>query len=124
MKAQTILKNFGVKIDVWSITSFNELYRDGIKSDRALRLNQESNKSYVQECFEQSLPTIAVSEYQRSYADQIRKWVNGEYVVLGTVGLGRSYTREKLRDFFEISTEHLIINALYLLGKIVKQENL
>ena len=50
LKAQTILKNFGVKIDVWSITSFNELYRDGIKSDRALRLNQESNKSYVQEC--------------------------------------------------------------------------
>ena len=61
--------------------------------------------------------TIAVSEYQRNYSNQIREWVNGKFVVLGTDGYGRSDTREKLRDFFEISTEHLVINALMLVGK-------
>ena len=117
LKAQTVLDSYGVKVDVWSITSFNELYRDGIKTERGNRLNNEKNKAYVEECFGSKLATIAVSEYQRSYGEQIRKWVNGDYVVLGTDGFGRSDTRQKLRDFFEISTEHLVINALIMLGK-------
>ena len=68
------------------------------------------------------MPTIAVSEYQRNYSNQIREWINGKYVVLGTDGFGRSDTRENLRNFFEISAEHLVINALILVGK-AKQAN-
>ena len=92
--AQAILKRFGVEIDVWSITSFNELYREGIYVERANQLHNERKSSYVEECFSQDLPTLAVSEYQRAYADQIRRWIKGDYVVLGTDGYGRSDTRE------------------------------
>ena len=63
------------------------------------------------------MPTIAVSEYQKAFPNQIREWVNGEYKILGTDGFGRSDTREELRDFFEISKEHIVLNSLLLLGK-------
>ena len=76
--------------------------------------------SYVEECFKNNLPTVAVSEYQRSYANQIRQWVNGSYVTLGTDGFGRSDTREKLREFFEIDQDYIVINCL----KILKKEDL
>ena len=58
------------------------------------------------------MPTVAVSEYQKLYSEQIRKWVNGSYICLGTDGFGRSDTREKLREFFEIDSNHIAYNAL------------
>lgn len=116
------LKKMNICTELWSITSFNELYRGGISSERARRLHQSNSRSHVEKCFEESMPTIAVSEYQRSYANQIREWVNGKYVVLGTDGYGRSDTREKLRDFFEISKEHIILNALLVLKKNTEAE--
>ena len=81
-----------------------------------------SNKkeSYVEECFGIPIPTIAVSDYQKLYAEQIRKWVKGDYVCLGTDGFGRSDTREKLRSFFEIDAKHIVFNALKVL-KMDKQ---
>lgn len=63
------------------------------------------------------MPTIAVSEYQRNYSNQIREWINGKFIALGTDGYGRSDSRKNLRNFFEISAEHLVINALTLVGK-------
>ena len=117
LEAKDILEEFGVTVDVWSITSFNELYREGIEFDREKQLLGNAKKSYVEKCFQSNLPTISVSEYQRSYGDQIRKWINGEYLSLGTDGFGRSDTREKLRDHFEISTKHLVINGLKMTGK-------
>ena len=66
------------------------------------------------------MTTLAVSEYQKLYAEQIRKWVKGEYVCLGTDGFGRSDTREKLRSFFEIDAKHIVFNALKVL-KMDKQ---
>ena len=117
LEAQQTLKKYSIKAEIWSVTSFNELYRDGIRAERVNRLFQKSDKSYAEQCFGQNIPTIAVSEYQRSYAEQIRQWVNGDYLVLGTDGFGRSDTRKKLRSFFEISSEHLIINTLNMLGK-------
>ena len=62
------------------------------------------------------MPTVAVSEYQKLYAEQIRKWVNGKYICLGTDGFGRSDTREKLREFFEIDSNHIAYNALLVCG--------
>ena len=68
------------------------------------------------------MPTVAVSEYQRTYTEQIRKWVNGNYTCLGTDGFGRSDTRDKLRSFFEINKEHIVYTILISLNKIKQAE--
>ena len=117
LEAEKVLKDYGINADIWSITSFNELYREGIEIERENRLNSTSKKSYVEICFSDEIPTIAVSEYQKAYPNQIREWINGEYKVLGTDGFGRSDTREELRNFFEISKEHIVLNSLLLHGK-------
>ena len=117
LQAQEELSKMGIQSEVWSITSFNELYKGGIKAERLNLTQSKDEKSYVEKCFNGTMPTIAVSEYQRSYANQIRKWVGGEFLVLGTDGYGRSDTRDELRKFFEIDKNNLVINALHLLGK-------
>ncbi len=111
LEASEKLLEIGIKADVWSITSFNELARGGIISDQDQK-NGLKSESYVEQCFKDLLPTVAVSEYQKLYAEQIRKWVNGKYICLGTDGFGRSDTREKLREFFEIDSNHIAYNAL------------
>jgi len=115
IEAAEKLLDFGVKTDIWSITSFNELARGGLVSDQQNAIENES-KSYVESCFANAMPTIAVSEYQKLYSEQIRKWVNGNYICLGTDGFGRSDTREKLREFFEIDANHIAYNALIACG--------
>ena len=115
IEAAEKLLDFGIKADIWSITSFNELARGGIVSDQQNMIGNE-DISYVESCFGTSMPTVAVSEYQKLYAEQIRKWVNGNYVCLGTDGFGRSDTREKLREFFEIDENHIAYNALIACG--------
>ena len=115
LEAAEKLLDFGVKADIWSITSFNELARGGIVSDQQNMLGNE-DKSYVESCFANAMPTVAVSEYQKLYSEQIRKWVNGNYICLGTDGFGRSDTREKLREFFEIDANHIAYNALIACG--------
>ena len=117
LQAQEELSKLDIPSEVWSITSFNELYKGGIKAERLNLTQSKDEKSYVEKCFNATMPTIAVSEYQRSYANQIRKWVGGEFLVLGTDGYGRSDTRDELRKFFEIDKNNLVINALHLLGK-------
>ena len=111
IEASEKLSDYGVKADIWSITSFNELARGGIVSDQQNMIGSEG-KSYVESCFTAAMPTVAVSEYQKLYSEQIRKWVNGNYICLGTDGFGRSDTREKLREFFEIDANHIAYNAL------------
>ena len=115
IEAADKLLEFGIKADIWSVTSFNELARGGIVSDQQ---NMSGNKSisYVENCFASAMPTVAVSEYQKLYSEQIRKWVNGNYICLGTDGFGRSDTREKLREFFEIDANHIAYNALIACG--------
>ena len=115
IEASKKLLDFGIKANIWSITSFNELARGGIISDQE-KMNEKNSKSYVESCFETEIPTVAVSEYQKLYAEQIRKWVSGKYICLGTDGFGRSDTREKLREFFEIDSNHIAYNALLACG--------
>ncbi len=115
VEASKKLMDFGIQANIWSITSFNELARGGIIADQEKMADVDS-KSYVESCFEDEMPTIAVSEYQKLYAEQIRKWVNGNYICLGTDGFGRSDTREKLREFFEIDSNHIAYNALLACG--------
>ena len=119
LDAQRKLEDFGIDLEIWSVTSFNELYRDGIECERNERYFNSTFKPYVASIFAEPIPTIAVSEYQRAYANQIRPWSNSEYIVLGTDGFGRSDTREKLRDFFEIDANHIALNIL----KSLKKEN-
>ena len=117
LDAQRKLENFGIELEIWSVTSFNELYRDGIECERNERYFNSTFKPYVASIFAEPIPTIAVSEYQRAYANQIRPWSTSEYIVLGTDGFGRSDTREKLRDFFEIDANHIALNILKSLNK-------
>ena len=115
VEASKKLMDFGIKANIWSITSFNELARGGIIADQD-NMNEHKSESYVESCFKNEMPTVAVSEYQKLYAEQIRKWVNGNYICLGTDGFGRSDTREKLREFFEIDSNHIAYNALLACG--------
>ena len=120
--AEKELKKLGIFTEIWSVTSFNELYKDGIEVERLNRYENKKSVSYVESCFSECLPTVAVSEYVRAYTNQIRQWVNGDYVTLGTDGFGRSDTREELRNYFEISKDHIVVNALFVSGNKDKAE--
>jgi len=88
--------------------------------DRENLLNPESKqkKSFVEQSLEkQQGPVIAATDYMKVYADQIRNWVPGCYKVLGTDGFGRSDSREKLRDFFEVDRHYITIAALMALAE-------
>jgi len=117
--AELLEADFGVSADVWSATSFNELRRDGLDVDRWNMLNPESKprRSYVSECLEGSPgPVIAATDYMRAFSEQIRPWVPGRYVTLGTDGFGRSDTRAQLRKFFEVDRHYVAVAALKALA--------
>jgi pyruvate dehydrogenase E1 component len=108
-------KDFGIAADVWSVTSFNELRREGLDSERWNMLHPEQPRrvSYVEQCLApRSGPAIAATDYIKSYADQIRPYVPVRYKVLGTDGFGRSDTRKKLRHFFEVDRYYVAVAAL------------
>jgi pyruvate dehydrogenase E1 component len=113
--AKLLLDEYGVESDVWSVTSFNELAREGQKAQRWNRLNPDkpAKPSYVETCFDShDGPVVASTDYIRMYAEQIRPFIEREYTVLGTDGFGRSDTREKLRQFFEVDRYHVVVAAL------------
>ncbi len=122
--AELLEKDFGVAADVWSVTSFNELRRDGLDAERWNMLHPESKPraSYVEQCLaKRDGPVVAATDYIRSYADQIRPYVHARYKVLGTDGFGRSDFRRKLRAFFEVDRHYIVVAALKALadeGKI------
>jgi pyruvate dehydrogenase E1 component len=119
--AADMLKNdWGVAADVWSVTSYTELQRDGMRVERRNRLHPESpaEPSYVERCLSPtSGPVIAASDYVRALPDLIRAWVPRRYVVLGTDGYGRSDTRADLRRFFEVDRAHVVVAALRALAE-------
>jgi len=121
LRAQTILADqFGIGSDVWSVTSYSELFRDARACERWNRLHSkdEPRQSHVEAAFEGLKgPFISVSENVRLVADQIRPWVPGPYLTLGTDGFGRSDTREALRRHFEVDAEHTAYAALYALSQ-------
>jgi pyruvate dehydrogenase E1 component len=111
-------KDFGVAADVWSVTSFNELRRDGIDCERWNTLHPEAQPrtSFVDACLNDKTPVVAATDYIRAYADQIRPFVKARYKTLGTDGFGRSDTRKKLRGFFEVDRYYVTITALKALA--------
>ncbi len=115
LAAAELLQEFGVYADVWSVTSFNELNREGNAVARWNMLHPEKKPrlSYVESCLGKTKgPVVAATDYMKSYADQIREQVGRRYTVLGTDGFGRSDTREHLRHFFEVDRHFVAVAVL------------
>jgi pyruvate dehydrogenase E1 component len=120
--AELLQADFGVTTDVWSATSYNELRRDGMATERwnLLHPTEPRRKSWVESCLDANEgPVIASTDYIRNYADQVREYVQlagRRYVVLGTDGFGRSDYRAKLRRFFEVDRYYVAVAALKALA--------
>ena len=116
IKAQEILQaDFNIGSDVWSVTSFTELRREGLEVARwnTLHPDKKPKESYVSKCLNnEDSPVVAASDYMKIYADQIRQFILAPYVTLGTDGYGRSDTRAKLRSFFEVDSHYIVVSAL------------
>ncbi len=120
LKAQELLqKDWGVSADVWSVTSWNELRRDGLTVDRHNMLYPSSKRSaYITDRLKGATgPVVAVSDYMRSVQDQIAPWVEQEFVSLGTDGFGLSDTRGALRRHFKVDAESIVVTTLAQLAK-------
>jgi pyruvate dehydrogenase E1 component len=117
--AELLEKDWGVSADVWSVTSFTELRREGlnVERDNMLHPEQASKLSYVEQCLAKTEgPVIASTDYMKAFADQIRNFVPRRYITLGTDGYGRSDSREALRNFFEVDRYYVTLAALKALA--------
>jgi pyruvate dehydrogenase E1 component len=113
--AALLEEDWGVAADVWSVTSFTELRRDGIEAERwsMLHPGSERRRAYVSEQLgAREGPVVASTDWIRAYPDQVRQWVPGRYRVLGTDGYGRSDDRRSLRRFFEVDRHYVTVAAL------------
>ncbi len=120
VKAQELLAGYGVSADVWSATSYNELYRDAHRTDRWNLWNpgKPPRVPYVTECLANTPGVVvAASDYLKSQPDMISRWVGRPIVTLGTDGFGRSEDRASLRDHFEVDARHVAAAALSALGR-------
>jgi len=105
--AETLEQEYDIAADVWSVTSFTELRRDGLDCERWNGEHPgEARKSWVEQCLAAAhSPVVAASDYVRAVPDLIRAWVPGKYLTLGTDGFGRSDTRAALRRFFGVDAQ-------------------
>jgi pyruvate dehydrogenase E1 component len=117
--AEILEQDYKVACNVWSMTSANELQREGKSVERwnLMHPEEEPRVAYVTECLADARgPVIAATDYIKAYADQLREFIPGRYVTLGTDGFGRSDTRSKLRKHFEVSREYIVLAALKALA--------
>ncbi len=121
VKAQEMLaEKYGVAADVWSVTSYKELRRDALECERWNRLHPTARprKSYLEQLLaNESGVFIAVSDYMKSWTEQIGRWVPGGLLPLGTDGFGRSEVRPALRRHFEVDAEFVTLAALEQLAR-------
>ncbi len=118
LKAQALLRQFGVAANVWSVTSYKQLRTDAMEVERWNRLHPEETprKAYLTQALEGSQgPVIAASDYVRALPDSVCRWVPNGMFNLGTDGFGRSEGREELREFFEVNARWIAWTALYAL---------
>jgi pyruvate dehydrogenase E1 component len=124
LKAQQILEKYGVAADVWSVTSYKELYKDANDCQRwnMLHPGQTARVPYVTQLLKDAPgPFVAASDYMKVLPESIAQWIPGRLIALGTDGFGRSENRAALRDFFEVDAKHIVLatlNALLADGKI------
>jgi pyruvate dehydrogenase E1 component len=115
--AELLEKDWGIAANVWSVTSFTELARDGMRAARTRRFGGQDT-SWVEECLGGAEgPFIAASDYVRAVPEMIRGLIGKPYTVLGTDGFGRSDTRAALRAFFEVDAKHIAVAALAALDQ-------
>jgi pyruvate dehydrogenase E1 component len=125
LRAQGILEqNYGVAADVWSVTSYKELYMDAIEVERWNRLHPSAKPKvpYVSQCLADTQGVlVAASDYLKTLPNMISKWMPRRLAALGTDGFGRSEGRTSLRDFFEVDAKFIVLATLHELnadGKI------
>jgi pyruvate dehydrogenase E1 component len=128
IKAQEMLeKDFDVAADVWSVTSYKELYRDATDCERhnLINTNDKPRQSHLQQILQNEQGVfVAASDYVKALPLSIAKWLPGPFMALGTDGFGRSDSREALRDFFEVDARYIVLSALHLLaqeGKVTQE---
>ena len=117
--AKILKESFDVESDIWSLTSVNELTREGQAVDRWNLLHPEAKpkRSYVSEQLDGAEgPVVIATDYMKNYAEQLRKYIANPMTVLGTDGFGRSDSREALRHFFEVDRHFITLAALKALA--------
>jgi pyruvate dehydrogenase E1 component len=121
LKAQEILEQqYGVAADVWSVTSYKQLYRDANDIERwnMLHPGETQRSPYVTECLNDTAgPIVAASDYMKVLPESVAKWMPRPLVALGTDGFGRSEDRESLRDFFEVDAKFIVLATLNALAR-------
>ncbi len=121
VKAQEILaKQYGVAADVWSVTSYKELRRDGMECERFNLLNpaEPARVPYVTQALGEAPGVyVAASDYMKVLPDSISRWLPRPLSTLGTDGFGRSESREALRDFFEVDARYVVLATLAALAR-------
>ncbi len=121
IKAQKILEEkYKVSADVWSVTSYKELYMDATDAERYNMLNPQKKKQipYISRVLENETGVfIAASDYIKALPAMVSKWIPGDFCFLGTDGFGRSDGREELRDFFEVDHKYITVTVLNSLAK-------
>ncbi len=113
--AKVLREQYKCIVDVWAVTSFNELRREGLALSRwnMMHPTKKAKVPHVTKCMSEGEgPVIAATDYMKIYADQVREFIPGPYRVLGTDGYGRSDTRENLRRFFEVDRNFIVLAAL------------
>jgi pyruvate dehydrogenase E1 component len=117
--AELLERDFGVQSDIWSVTSFTELQREGADTERwnMLHPDQPPRQSFVaSQLAPHTGPIVAATDYIRAYANQIRPYLSRRYVCLGTDGFGRSDMRVQLRKFFEVNRHYIALASLTALA--------
>jgi len=121
LKAQQLLaEKYDVAADVWSVTSYKEVYRDGNEAERwnMLHPSEEPRVPYVTQCVgDKPGVFVAASDYVKALPDSISQWLPGPLVSLGTDGFGRSDNRAALRDFFEVDARFITLATLAALAR-------
>jgi len=120
LKARDLLETLGISTDVWSVTSYNELSREGLATERRhlMHPDEKTSPPYVRKLLETEQGVfVAASDYMKSMPLSIARWVPGPYVVLGTDGYGLSESRPDLRTHFEVSAEFIAYAALASLAE-------
>ena len=116
--AELLEKDFSIQADVWSVTSYNELFREAHQKQRETQRAQQVQPSYLANCLaDMKGPIIAASDYVYAYPNQVREFINRAFYILGTDGYGRSDTCEALRHFFEVDSAHIAYHAVLALAK-------
>jgi pyruvate dehydrogenase E1 component len=121
LKAQEILESkYGVAADVWSVTSYKQLYRDGNDCERwnMLHSGDAPRVPFVTQQLKGTQGVlVAASDYMKVLPESIAKWMPRPLVALGTDGFGRSEGRASLRDFFEVDAKHIVLATLHALAR-------